>query len=66
MRLSNHDQTRNKTVRLNKSQSAYLQKKIELELCDYCKSEARGFSSWYELDCWLAIKAENNSSTRRN
>ncbi len=66
MRLDNHDRTRSKIVRPNSLQSAYSQKKIELALCDYCKAEARGFSSWYELDCWLATEAENNSFKRRN
>jgi hypothetical protein len=65
MRLSKENQTHGKTVRKGSSPSLHMQKKIELELSDYCKSEARGFSSWYELERSQTSDAGINHLKRR-
>jgi hypothetical protein len=66
MSLSKNLSIRRKAASANSTRSAYLRKQIEFELSAYCRSEAWGFSSWYELDNWLATKDKNNVSSKGN
>ena len=66
MSISKNLSIRRKAASLNSTRSAYLRKQIEFELSAYCRSEARGFNSWYELDNWLAARDKNNVSFKGN
>lgn len=66
MITSKNQSIRRKAASLNTVRSAYLRKQIEFELSAYCRSEARGFNSWYELDNWLATRDKNNISSKGN
>ncbi len=66
MSMSKNLFIRRKAASLNSTRSAYLRKQIELELSAYCRAEAKGFNSWYELDNWLANRDKNNISSKGN
>lgn len=66
MSISNNHSPRSKAARMRNPPSLALRKQIEFELAAYCKSETRGFNSWYELDNWLVTKDKNNSSAKGN